>query len=230
MPMAEVDHEKGEMRAPRTHTTALPMSTEPDNPTNSAFNPPSPTELNTTAFAGRLGGGQRYTLASSSGRRHDHDESPDAYRDASWSAILSPRSITQPLIWKMALIEGIATCLQTLLSAYLGLGLVPTVTEVSVGPVFPVALAALAQVFLVSLFVWGVGPLTGGHLNPLITLGTLGARLCSLPRAVAYVVFQCGGAVVAGWILRGAMGTGARGVEVVPGCFADPGLVTAGEA
>lgn len=226
--MAEKDYEKGSMVAPIPRTNSMPVSRSDGDFANQACNPPSPSELNSTAFAGRLGGGQRYTLSSSGASLPD--ESPDAYRDASWSSILSMRSITRPILWKMAVVEGVATCIQTLLSAYLGVGLVPTATEVSVGPVFPVALASLAQIFLVSLFVWALGPLTGGHLNPLITLGTLGGRLCSLPRALLYVAFQCTGAGIAGWILRGALGTGAKAVEVIPGCFADPSVGTPGEA
>lgn len=213
---------------PKSHSHSSPVSSSGDDPSKPEFKPLAPSELNTSAFAGRLGGGQQYTLTSKDGIIGD--ESPDAYRDASWSAILSLRGFIDPMLWRMAIIEGVATSTQVLLSAYLGVGLVPVATKVSAGAVVPVALASLAQVFLVGLFVWGLGASTGAHLNPLITMGTLGARLCSLPRAILYIGFQCVGAVIAGWILRGALGTGTKGVEVIPGCFADPALISPGEA
>ena len=193
-----------------------------------AYTAPDPATLNQPAFAGRLGGGQVYTLPSAT--TAVERETPDAYRNATWSAILSMRSITHPTIWKLAIIEGVGTAVQTIMTAFLGVGLVPSATETSVGPIFPVAMATLGQIFIISLFVWGLGPLTGGHLNPLITLGAFGGRLCSLPRTILYVLFQCIGGIVGGWVVRAALGTGTKGVEVIPGCFADPSLITPGEA
>lgn len=224
--MVRSDTEKG----PVMDTQSFRRSTPHDAQLTSAAL--DATQLNEPAFAGRLGGGQRFTLASSSSSPSSsvEKESPDAYRNASWRAILSVGSFADATIWKLAILEGVGTAVQTIMTAYLGVGLVPTASETGVGAVFPVAMATLGQVFVIALFVWGLGPLTGGHLNPLITLGALGGRLCSLPRAVLYVGFQCVGAVVGGWVVRGALGTGVKGVEVVPGCFADPRVVTAGEA
>ena len=187
-----------------------------------------PNNLNMSAFAGRLGAGQRFTLAPT--KVSLEKETPDAYRNASWQAILSMRSIVNPLLWKLAIIEGFGTALQTIMTAYLGVGLVPSATQTSVGPIFPVAMATLGQVFIIALFVWALAPLTGGHLNPLITLGTFGGRLCSLPRTILYIIFQCIGAIIGGWVVRASLGTGAKGVEVIPGCFADPSAITPGEA
>jgi glycerol uptake facilitator-like aquaporin len=71
--------------------------------------------------------------------------------------------------------------LQTFVSGLLSVGLVPTVTETSVGVVFPVTYAGVAQIFLISLFIYCARPVTCGHFNPLITMGTFFTKLASLP-------------------------------------------------
>ena len=48
---------------------------------------------------------------------------------------------------------------------------------------------------------WLVG--TGGHINPAVTFGLFLARKVSLPRAVAYIVAQCLGAVCGAGLIKG---------------------------
>lgn len=71
-----------------------------------------------------------------------------------------------------------------------------------------------AVVFTVSILVFG--PITGGHLNPFITIATLFVRLTTLPRAILYVSFQTAGASLAGLMLRASWG--GRDFKVA-GCF-----------
>lgn len=184
-------------------------------------------------FAGRLGAGQRYTYAeecSSTTLGPSPSKPADAYRDPPWRYLLSPAPFRSPGLWKLAFIEGVGTCLQVYLSGLLGHALIPTATEVSIGPVLPVALASIGQVFLISLFIYATGPITGAHFNPLITLGTFCARLSSLPRTVLYVFFQCLGAVVGAYLLQAGLGVGSHELGPFPGCYIDTSLVTGGEA
>jgi glycerol uptake facilitator-like aquaporin len=44
-------------------------------------------------------------------------------------------------------------------------------------------------------------------MNPLITIATFFAQLCSLPRLLLYVAFQIIGAALAGLLVRAALGT-----------------------
>lgn len=98
------------------------------------------------------------------------------------------------------------------------------------GPVTAVAIGSIANVFLISLFIFGGGPVSGGHFNPLITMATFAAQLAAFPRAVLYVAFQCIGAVVAGFMIRVGLGDGREGMRVVPGCTVDTEVVSPGEA
>jgi glycerol uptake facilitator-like aquaporin len=65
----------------------------------------------------------------------------------------------------------------------------------------------LTNWLLVTLFTYTFGGLTGAHLNPLITMATFFARLCSLPRMVLYISFQTAGASLAGLMIRAAYGS-----------------------
>ncbi|KIV90894.1 hypothetical protein PV10_05498 [Exophiala mesophila] len=180
--------------------------------------------VQTPSFAGRLGGNQRFTSSS------DSVVTADAVRNASWARLLDPTDFKHLSIWKYAIIEGIATCLQLFLGLCISVGLLPTGDATSLGPVTPVAFASVIQVFVIALFVYSTGPLTGGHLNPLITMGTFFAGLSSLPRTVLYIVFQCAGAIIGSLIFRESIGASPADLVVVPGCWVDTSIVTPGQA
>lgn len=181
--------------------------------------------VKTVNFAGRLGGNQQFTVPDPS-----ESTTADAIRNARWSTLLDPTEFKSVTLWKSAIIEGIATCLQTYLGSMLIIGLLPTADATSLGPVTPVAFAGVIQIFLIALFVYAAGPVTGGHLNPLITLGTFFAGLSSLPRTVLYVSFQCVGAIIGALIFRESIGASPQALRVIPGCYADPAIVTPGQA
>lgn len=45
--------------------------------------------------------------------------------------------------------------------------------------------------------------MTGGHINPAVTFGLLLARKISLPRALAYMIAQCLGAICGAGLVKG---------------------------
>lgn len=179
------------------------------------------------AFAGRIGGNQEFTVSPA-----DSDftsivaKTPDATPLFTWRSSFTLSVFASPDLWKEATIEGVGTCLQVYLAGLYAVGLS---SQADISTVTAVAVGSVANVFLISLFIFGGGPVSGGHFNPLITMATFAARLAAFPRAVLYVVFQCGGAVVAGFVLRASLG-GRQEVGVVPGCTVDTAVVTAGEA
>ena len=182
-------------------------------------------------FAGRLGGNQQFAVSSIDPGYHEIvAKEPDAGRESSWKALLDLRAFYEPDLWRLAAIEGIGTLLQTFISGLLGVGLTPTVTETSVGAVFPVTYAAVTQIILITLFIFTAGPITGAHFNPLITMGTFFTKLSSLSRTVLYILFQCTGAIVGAFLLRASLGASAKDLEVVPGCYVDTSIVTPSEA
>lgn len=68
---------------------------------------------------------------------------------------------------------------------------VPDVTQIS-----------LAFGLTVASMVWAIGRVSGGHINPAVTLAFLLTRRCSLVRAVFYWVAQIGGGIVGAVVLQ----------------------------
>ena len=182
-------------------------------------------------FAGRLAGNQQFVATPTD---HDYDavtaRLPDAAQDTPWSSLLSLAGFRSRDLYRLATIEAIGTLLQVFIGGLIGVGLGPTATETSVGPVFPVTYAALTTAVLVALFIYAAGPVTGAHFNPLITLATFSAGLASLPRTALYVLFQCAGGVIGAFLLRAALGLSPEQLARVPGCYVDAALVSPAEA
>jgi aquaporin Z len=61
---------------------------------------------------------------------------------------------------------------------------------------------ALANGLVIAVMVCAAGPISGGHINPAVTLGFLVTRRITAPLAVVYWVAQFGGAVLAALLLK----------------------------
>ncbi|PLW10673.1 hypothetical protein PCANC_22650 [Puccinia coronata f. sp. avenae] len=104
------------------------------------------------------------------------------------------------VIWKAAIFEGIGSmCLVWLVgvsSTALGNG-----DGISTG----LALAIL-YALATSLSLYTLGPLSGGHINPFITLAGMAAGTFSLVRGAAYVVAHVLGSMAGGGLVAAALG------------------------
>jgi glycerol uptake facilitator-like aquaporin len=77
------------------------------------------------------------------------------------------------------------------------------------------------------LLIYSFGALSGGHLNPLITIATFFARLITLPRMILYI----GGQIVGGALAGGALTMAYGSTDfVVGGCNIDLSLVPVRQA
>ncbi|WP_328339670.1 MIP/aquaporin family protein [Micromonospora sp. NBC_00421] len=114
-----------------------------------------------------------------------------------------------------------AELLGTLMLVFIGVGSA-VFAQVQGG----VVVVALAFGFVLLALVYTLGPLSGSHLNPAVTLGVLLSGKISLIGAVAYWIAQFVGATVAGFALwglvrwggvadqTGVLGTNGYGVHV----------------
>jgi glycerol uptake facilitator-like aquaporin len=61
-------------------------------------------------------------------------------------------------------------------------------------------------VLSIGLLVYVTAPISGGHINPMISIATFLARLSSFPRAMIYVIFQLLGATIGAFLIRAIYG------------------------
>ncbi|KAE9968590.1 hypothetical protein EG328_007484 [Venturia inaequalis] len=173
------------------------------------MSPLANSNLNSQSFAGRVGGNQLFALGPSD---CVGNEPADARQDATWKQILDLRGFRDAQLWKKAFIEGFGLCLQVFIAGIVAAGVIPLAATTSVGSLIPVGVAAIIQFIVITLFILAAGPLT------------------SLPRAVLYVVSQCAGAIIGGFLLRAALDISAEALSMSPGCYIDPTQVTPASA
>jgi glycerol uptake facilitator-like aquaporin len=196
---------------------------------------PMTADLNSPPFAGRLGGNQEFVLDPKDlDNRSAIKRVPDASPFISWRELFDLKGFLQPELWKAALVEGMGSIiflwLSLLIAAHSSTAppLVPSPTSgIYSTPIFLGPLVGgVTNLIILPLFIYSLGPVSGAHLNPLITLATFTARLTSFPRMVLYVAFQTAGGSIAGLLLRPSYGSREF---LVGGCTIDTTLVPIGD-
>lgn len=181
-------------------------------------------------FAGRLGGNQEFAVEPGDpGYEEITAKAPDASTHLKWSRSLDLRGLSDIELWKQACIEGTGASFLTFLTGCFALGLAPYATTTSLGPVTPAIIGGIANAIILPLFIFAGGPVSGGHFNPFITISTFFARLSTLPRTVAYVLLQCTGSVIGGFMLRAATALKPKDLAIIPGCYADPAQISSAQ-
>jgi MIP family channel proteins len=69
---------------------------------------------------------------------------------------------------------------------------------------------ALAFTFVLAVLVYGLGPLSGAHFNPAVTIGLAVARRFPWNRVPSYLAAQFAGAILAAFTLRAVLGSDAN--------------------
>lgn len=107
--------------------------------------------------------------------------------------------LKNPFFWRGVAAEGLGTMFLVLIATGSCLGkdwesdnYAPTQLQISL--CFGLAVATM---------VWCIAHLSGGHINPAVTVGMLLTRKISLARAIIFIVVQCVGAIVGSAILDG---------------------------
>lgn len=120
----------------------------------------------------------------------------------------APKATMKKEVCSVAFLKAVfAEFLATLIFVFFGLGsalkwpsALPTILQIALA--FGLAIGTLAQ---------ALGPVSGGHINPAITLALLVGNQISLLRAVFYVAAQLVGAIAGAGILYGLAPLNARG-------------------
>ena len=140
------------------------------------------------------------------------------------------KDIKSPNLWKSVVAEllgtmflvffgcGTATNQQKTYLTFTGIGNVPDGSQVPL----PANYVHISFSFglVVGTIVWSIAHVSGGHINPAVTIGLLIARKITFVRAVLYIVAQCAGAIAGSGILYGvtpSAGSDALGVNGLQG-------------
>ncbi|ESO99183.1 hypothetical protein LOTGIDRAFT_82572, partial [Lottia gigantea] len=97
-------------------------------------------------------------------------------------------------LWRAVFAEFLATMLFVFLGCAATLTGTGTAKEVKIAFTFGLAIMAMIQM---------IGHVSGGHVNPAVTVAMTVAMKSSVIRAVLYVFAQSGGAIVGAFILKG---------------------------
>ncbi|CAI6090616.1 unnamed protein product [Clonostachys chloroleuca] len=170
-------------------------------------------EINIPPFIGRLGG-NGVALSREPSNEAFLEKVPDAAPLMSLRDIFNPKPFLTVSLWKSALMEGVGSLMLVWLTIYANVSpaTIPAMPTQRwgnfdnasfIGPL----VGGILNFFYITMFTFCFGAVSGAHLNPTITIATLFARLCSLPRAVLYVSFQVGGAALGGLLARASYGT-----------------------
>ncbi|OAL28203.1 hypothetical protein AYO20_09531 [Fonsecaea nubica] len=182
-------------------------------------------------FAGRLGGNQEFTLDRSDPQNEELlKKVPDAAPNLTLKESFDLRGFREVELWKAAMVEFVGTMIFVWASAWNSLSpnTPPPLPSETSGPFsrsyfLGPLIAAPINIILLALLIFSFGAVSGGHMNPLITVGTFFARLTTFPRLVLYLVAQISASALAGLLLRAAANT--REFKV-GGCYLFEGMGT----
>jgi glycerol uptake facilitator-like aquaporin len=130
-----------------------------------------------------------------------HDSSPITYNTKQHCCLaLIPRLGSEELrkgsTYRAALVELIGEIMFSGLSCLIVSGIVRT------GVAYPVVYISIVHVFLFMFMISSTVPGSGGHLNPVISLACMFAKVMTVSRCVVYIIAQVIGATIAGMIVR----------------------------
>ncbi|PQE04639.1 hypothetical protein CJF30_00004416 [Rutstroemia sp. NJR-2017a BBW] len=190
--------------------TTLPLTNTSDNPmeTETLLVPAAPAQF-PGSFAPDLRDDHR-TVARAAGGKHIQVYFTDGWDDVQ--------------LWKSAFIEFVGSTCLCYLSAMI------TITIINSATKQVAAYVGITNVFLLWLFISALAPVSGGHINPIITFATFLAGLTKFSRAVLYLVGQTAGAALAGGLIRGSLGAERTATFHGGGCYLDTNLMTEGQA
>jgi len=111
------------------------------------------------------------------------------------SARTGTRALRQ---WKPILAEFVGTCIFAFVTETAAV----SISVLKDPTVAPVLLGALVNGFTLVGLIYSLGPVSGAHFNPAVTVGALIAKQVTLVQALFYIIFQIlGGLLGTSWVL-----------------------------
>eukprot|EP00252_Welwitschia_mirabilis_P027735 TRINITY_DN95_c0_g4_i1.p1 TRINITY_DN95_c0_g4~~TRINITY_DN95_c0_g4_i1.p1 ORF type:complete len:289 (+),score=-38.04 TRINITY_DN95_c0_g4_i1:318-1184(+) len=127
------------------------------------------------------------------------------YKEPGPAPLLEPGELKSWSFWR----AGIAEFMATFLFLYITILTVMGVNRSDNVCLNSVGVQGIAWAFggMIFALVYCTAGISGGHINPAVTLGLFLARKLSLPRALYYMLMQCLGAICGAGVVKGYMKT-----------------------
>jgi len=130
-----------------------------------------------------------------------HDSLPITYNTKEHCCMaLIPRlgleELTKGNTYRAGLVELVGEIQFVMLSCLIANGVSRT------GVPYPVVYISILHVFLFMFMISSTIPGSGGHLNPLITMACVFAKVMTISRGIVYIICQIIGATIAGFLVR----------------------------
>jgi aquaporin TIP len=109
---------------------------------------------------------------------------------------MGTEELTSPVVIKAAVAEFIAT----MFFVFIGVGSIAAFLLTGGGG--GIVIIAVAHGLAIALLVTGIGPISGGHINPAVTFAAMITNRITVTRAGMYIVAQLAGAVVGALLLK----------------------------
>ncbi|KAJ8433941.1 hypothetical protein Cgig2_001870 [Carnegiea gigantea] len=125
-----------------------------------------------------------------------------------------------PEVWRASLAELFGTGLLVFMIDTIVISSLETDTKT------PNIVISCFVALLIAILLLATGPVSGGHINPAITLSATLVGLISVSRAIVYIIAQCIGAVVGALALKAIVSSSIANTFSLGGCT--PTVVTPG--
>nr|AAB67870.1 plasma membrane major intrinsic protein 3 [Beta vulgaris] len=122
------------------------------------------------------------------------------YKEPPPAPLFEPGELTSWSFYRAGIAEFIATFLFLYISILTVMGYSRTANKCSTVGIQGIAWAFGGMIFAL---VYCTAGISGGHINPAVTLGLFLARKLSLTRAVFYMIMQCLGAICGAGVVKG---------------------------
>ncbi|XP_044509046.1 aquaporin AQPAn.G-like [Mangifera indica] len=140
---------------------------------------------------------------------------------SNWNKMLGLQELVSMNVWRASLAELLGTAVLVFALDTIVISSLQTDTKT------PNLLIALMVAIIVTILLLATFPISGGHINPIITFSAALAGLCSITRAVIYILAQCVGGIVGALALKAVVNSGIEDAYSLGGCTVT--LVTPGE-
>ncbi|KAL6210052.1 hypothetical protein ACLB2K_020990 [Fragaria x ananassa] len=140
------------------------------------------------------------------------EEGKKSTRPSSLSEVLGLRELFCPQVWRASLAELVGTAVLVFAIDTIVISSIETNTS------SPNLLLSILVAIIVAILLIATNPVSGGHINPVITFSAATVGLISFSRAAVYIFMQCVGGVLGALALKAVINSSLEDTFSLGGC------------